>query len=436
MRSARNLLLLFWLPVSIIFVFSAIIFDDDNSQSSFTQAGSNQYKVQPIYFLPKDVSSSSKDREAITHGMEVVREFYRQKVDGKTFTFLPTKTVRGTKNKSAYSPSNEVAFYNNVVGDLSSLGYSACQDMMIYVIFMRGNPQRGYGLHCGGTDYEHPSGGGTALLGNDALDALQKRENSGYRSLAHELGHAFGLAHAYRSAYERDRSVVGGTGGLKNIFHAEFNFTPTAPEKQTLLASPFFGGSGKREPHCPITKDDYGTIYPEGKFRVCYQYASSGLPGKYLGETTESKIAHSWGNGPTLGGKNDRVFAVWFGTFSLSRGTYRFTLKTSDLALLSVGSNRLAGQIAIVAWGNGPTETTYTADVYVYSEKTALHLVWYDLGGPASISLAWRKISSMNTTHTDSPSPDFRTSLWQFSGGEPLNTNTRRSFRFRLPSLR
>ncbi|WNG44020.1 hypothetical protein F0U60_07870 [Archangium minus] len=222
------------------------------------------YSVLPIFFVPRDWSTSSGDVQAeaaaIRSAMREIQGYYRVKLGSmRTFRLNDVEVVQADGFKEAYgitwngrniyADGVEVnsSFEGAVVAELHRRGYPTppAQNESGYsvVIFVKGAGGWAGGRELGSGD------GGWAILGDWAIDSLDgsvpegaywwsgRRLQTG--AAAHELGHVFGLPHpdAYGGSFAS--SVMGNwwefptigfnANDISLLFPAKNAFFPSVP---------------------------------------------------------------------------------------------------------------------------------------------------------------------------------------------------------------
>lgn len=234
-------------------------------------ASSPAMAVQPILFVPNNLTADPSYAPSINAALETIRTWYGSQLGGKTFDYVPTQVVVGQHELSYYCPKTtntsqciqipgelgaDSGDIYNVLSELALRGYPIQQNNILLVFWVGG-----YG-YAGGAQYSPSSG--FAALGDWALDGLAGKYESGTAtsrcsdsafayvickknaqigSVGHELGHAFGLPHP-----TDDGSQPGDPNyWLSTIMAVSWDFpevllidSPANPEKTVLRQHPFF----------------------------------------------------------------------------------------------------------------------------------------------------------------------------------------------------
>ena len=228
-------------------------------------------KVQPILFVPNNLVADPIYIPSINESLEITKAWYASQLGGKTFNFAPAQVVIGLHELKYYCPKTisdvqciqipgevgaDPGDINNVLDDMASQGYSIQQDTIILVFWVGG-----YG-YAGGAQF--PSLTGFAAVGDWALDGIAGKyedgtatshcsdssfawlicnKNSQIGTVAHELGHAFGLPHPTDDGTQQGDPDY----WLSTLMAVSWDFpnvvlidSPINPEKTRLLQNPFF----------------------------------------------------------------------------------------------------------------------------------------------------------------------------------------------------
>ncbi len=228
-------------------------------------------KVQPILFVPNNLSADPAYLSAINESLGTIGAWYATQLNGRTFRFVPALEVIGQYELQHYCPKTisstqciqvpgeigaDPGDIYNVLSDLESQGYPVRQNVILLVFWVGG-----YG-YAAGSKYSDTSG--WAAVGDWTLDGIAGKyeegtatsrcsdspsawlictKNAQTGTIGHELGHAFGLPHP------TDDGTQPGNPNywLSTIMAVYWDFpnvvlidSPANPEKTTLLQHPFF----------------------------------------------------------------------------------------------------------------------------------------------------------------------------------------------------
>lgn len=224
-------------------------------------------KVQPILFVPNNLTADSAYLLAIDDAMEELSVWYGTQLGGKTFNYVSAVEVTGQHELRHYCPKTitdaqciqipgelgaDPWDIYNVLDDLNSQGYPV-QGNTILAIFWVG----GYGYAAGsesgwtavgdwtldGIAGKYEAGTATSNCDDSSLAWLICTKNAQTGTAGHELGHAFGLPHP-----TDDGSQPGEPNyWLSTIMAVPWDYPDVVlidsvanPEKSTLLRHPFF----------------------------------------------------------------------------------------------------------------------------------------------------------------------------------------------------
>jgi hypothetical protein len=225
-------------------------------------------KVQPILFVPSNLTADSSYLSAIDDAFGRISIWYETQLDGRTFYCVPAVEVVGRYELKHYCPKTiattqciqipgevgaDPGDIYAVLSDLGTQGYPVQKDTILAVFWVGG-----YG-YAGGLKTSYRSG--WAAFGDWALDGVAGKYESATATsncsdspfactrdaqtgtVGHELGHAFGLPHP-----SDDGTQPGDPNyWLSTIMAVQWDF-PTVllidseinPEKSTLVQHPFF----------------------------------------------------------------------------------------------------------------------------------------------------------------------------------------------------
>jgi hypothetical protein len=208
------------------------------------------HTVKVIYFYPSDYKFDRRYTKAIDPFIDDVRDWYKT-VLGVTFYAEPMKIVKGKLKAADYGPASDV--WINVYRELGV----DCGNNTVTLIFLARTLQHANGRSCG--PWYAASDNGDVTLSEEIFDAEIVALKKGYcpngfplgdwrcspaasrGAVAHELGHAFSLAHPEGcDTYGYDycgKTVMWSWWLWPNIGFINESF---APEISTLRMSPWF----------------------------------------------------------------------------------------------------------------------------------------------------------------------------------------------------
>lgn len=239
----RTSLLLFFFTV-LVGVVNLIVFVSITEQPKVAEAAFESYKVTPIILVPSDKVTRSEYPTAVNQSMANVRDWYVGQ-SGLSFNFDNVTTLNSTRPTSYFGCNEDLPYciktgstgidINLVLADIDSL-IGPRRNNLDRVIFMIGA-----GPVAVGTVGSLANTYNYAFFGESTLDALSGRLapeeiNRARGSLAHELGHNFGLSHPDSNIPEWEN--VMGIGWL-SYPKVIINNTILAPEMNYLKKSPF-----------------------------------------------------------------------------------------------------------------------------------------------------------------------------------------------------
>ena len=205
--------------------------------------------VRMIYFLPNDLPYRADVVQNMKDEILTVQTFYAEQMQAhgygnKTFRFETDD--KGAPKVHHVDGKHPFSHYDNTLGNavIEELGRAFDLDANIYFIVLGGEALRqGNGLPAGGVAYQRGKNGGTVLVPN----------GFGRFTVAHELGHTFGLLHDFR-----DDSYIMSYGHRQDV-------SISACAAEFLTVSPHIN------PRIPITEGQSPTIelissptYPTG----------------------------------------------------------------------------------------------------------------------------------------------------------------------------
>ena len=276
-------LFIFSLMIGVISPYSVIEGRASSSQDLFTflylplitnevcSPSSNPMKVSPILFVPNNLTSDPSYLPMIDEALSRISLWYGSQLNCRTFNYNAAQMVIGTHELRYYCPNTvddnqciqipgelgaDPGDIYRVLDDLHNQGYRI-QTGVIQAIFWVG----GYG-YAAGSKYSDSSG--YAAFGDWALDGIAGKYEEGTSTsncddsawawlictkdaqtgtVAHELGHSFGLPHP-----TDDGSLPGDPNyWLSTIMAVSWDFpnvvlidSTVNPEKTLLFQHPFF----------------------------------------------------------------------------------------------------------------------------------------------------------------------------------------------------
>lgn len=208
-----------------------------------------EYRIIVIYFYPNDVTPELSYLPAINEALKVVQEWYAEQLGGRTFQYDPVIVQEGShelewyindepqdfpieKNKPQGSRAGgQLTILTKIMEDLRSLDYPVSEfpfldvpENRVYLIF----------AHITTISYAW-QGERVGLLGAHVpralLTEIEWEINAACGTIAHELGHAFGLAECPCGPFHPD--VMCAWGQFPNVGLCESSI-------EYLLNCPFF----------------------------------------------------------------------------------------------------------------------------------------------------------------------------------------------------
>jgi hypothetical protein len=224
-----------------------------------------------VLFVPKNLKASPSDLEAIDRTLDVIQKWYADQLEGRTFRYEKTVEVQGNRELRWYCPETIVedqciqvpgvlgAEPRNiwrVFNDLAEQNYRMTPSRILLVFWVGG-----YGYAAGS---QSADGGGFAAVGDWTIQGILGNYetlgrdagrcgdspgahayctwNASIGSIAHELGHAFGLPHPWDDGTGQEDP----NWWLSSLMSVHWDFpnvvlldSDSNPEKEVLRNNPF-----------------------------------------------------------------------------------------------------------------------------------------------------------------------------------------------------
>ena len=227
-RHTMNMRLLNLIAILMLLVFGCInVYADDG------------FIVHTVYFQPSDAPDISVVKDKISNVVEAAQDLYANELDRHGFgrkTFEIEKTDDNLVIHHVTGEHQSTHYANNAYNKIKSL----IPDSINFDTPNTGNQNDVHLIIVGGVEllngtlwgyaWPHSDGvyGGYAVV---SMDALNHSHNQGIRTVAHELGHAFGLNHKFACATCMMEAGGGGTRFTHNEArwlsnHYHFNNRP------------------------------------------------------------------------------------------------------------------------------------------------------------------------------------------------------------------
>ena len=218
------------------------------------RSGLTENKVAVYYVVPSDVAYSKAEYDAIRKASREIQAWYQINTGGVTYTFsLPDTVVfYQAQQNTEYYQEVEDGWWNRLLPEMQSQGYPIWQHGTVASIWIKTGQPNGIGQgaqSCG-------SYCGVALAGVENFPEFNDYgvcpDNPGglmwpcvpHGTMAHELGHAFGLPHPVDDPATRDVA-------FHSIMQTHWNYPNIAPpdespwgfltvERTALWSNPFF----------------------------------------------------------------------------------------------------------------------------------------------------------------------------------------------------
>ena len=167
----------------------------------FAMESQAEFKVGLIYFVPSDGTAQSDIDSKITTLMNNTKTAYATMMSGhgygsKTFSFdSEIHHITGAQTDAYYEEESKWRIWDEV----KDAGYDPATK--IYVTFVELESELLDGAYCGtGGDWTSTDGGvSTIIAASSCISGSSDTDLKGTDLLVHELGHAFGLRHDYRT---------------------------------------------------------------------------------------------------------------------------------------------------------------------------------------------------------------------------------------------
>ena len=269
---------------SFVFVFLTLIFGMKGTVYGQKLNVGNPRTVRMIYFLPNDLPLRNDVVREMKDKMRSVQTFYAEQMQAhgygkKTFRF--ETNARGQPKVHRVNGQHPFSHYDNTLGTavIQELEQVFDFNMNIYFIVLGAEALRqGNGQPAGGVASQRGKNGGHVVVPN----------RFGWGTVAHELGHTFGLGHDFRDdsymmSYSHQYGALSACAAEFLSVHPYFNpRTPIAevsPPTIELISSPAYPAGAKSIPVRLKVKDPNGVhqvqLYAGGGLREC-----RGLAGK------------------------------------------------------------------------------------------------------------------------------------------------------------
>jgi uncharacterized repeat protein (TIGR02543 family) len=217
----------------------------DHPEADQHDVAASDYTVTPILFVPNDLTPNPFALQTIDRQMQLIQRWYAEQLRGTTFTLEPAQIVIGWHPLAyyydgCYPPGAdssclwEYTVWDLVWSDMYNHGYP-WQENRVRALFFQNDGLAAPGL--GSLNQFIIGIYPITTFGDCAEPGCQLKIMEG--ATAHELGHSFNLGHTAADPEDSPSKALMYLG-YANFPRATLVNTSVNPERDLLLASPFF----------------------------------------------------------------------------------------------------------------------------------------------------------------------------------------------------